>query len=396
MVDSTPKSYHSDPTLWLYTSLTAGSSQIITATSRLETILKANKIPFKALDVATDEKARMLWGRRAGKRKLPGLVRMGMVVADIEEVEEWNEYGEIKQNLLQPGDLPSSSTPTPSTTNTPSKPPPPAPAMPRSQPPQPKQPTEATPSLPKPINTPQPVPVSNPSPINLNPETPLTTAMRQASLEAAAKANASKAQKIASYGIKQTPSTLVPGSGPSDKNNAEALKKLENSTPGDSVPPAGSTEAEEAKEPITGATKPVTEEKPRSGRSSVTFKGGDKEKSKELIMPTAPEEPVMKHRGSSVSMATAEEIKAVEESSKITEEPEEEAIAEERDGKKGEVEESKEEGKETTGDASKGEVGGVKTGDATATAEEEEKVPGSKTQDQEAASAEKAGESVAD
>jgi len=81
MADSTPKSYHSDPTLWLYTSLTAGSSQIITATSRLETILKANKIPFKALDVATDEKARMLWGRRAGKRKLPGLVRMGMVVA---------------------------------------------------------------------------------------------------------------------------------------------------------------------------------------------------------------------------------------------------------------------------------------------------------------------------
>ena len=81
MADSTPKSYHTDPTLWLYTSLTAGSSQIITATSRLETILKANKIPFKALDVATDEKARMLWGRRAGKRKLPGLVRMGMVVA---------------------------------------------------------------------------------------------------------------------------------------------------------------------------------------------------------------------------------------------------------------------------------------------------------------------------
>ena len=81
MAGSTPKSYHTDPTLWLYTSLTAGSSQIITATSRLETILKANKIPFKALDVATDEKARMLWGRRAGKRKLPGLVRMGMVVA---------------------------------------------------------------------------------------------------------------------------------------------------------------------------------------------------------------------------------------------------------------------------------------------------------------------------
>jgi hypothetical protein len=80
MADSTPKSYASDPTLWVYTSLSSGSSQIVTATSRLETILKANKIPFKALDVATDEKARMLWGRRAGKKKLPGLVRMGMVI----------------------------------------------------------------------------------------------------------------------------------------------------------------------------------------------------------------------------------------------------------------------------------------------------------------------------
>ena len=81
MADSTPKSYHTDPTLYLYTSLTSGSSQVITATSRLETILKANKIQYQALDVATDEKARMLWGRRAGKRKLPGLVRMGMIVA---------------------------------------------------------------------------------------------------------------------------------------------------------------------------------------------------------------------------------------------------------------------------------------------------------------------------
>ena len=80
MADSTPKPYHTDPTLYLYTSLTAGSSHIITATARVETILKANRIPFQALDVATDEKARMLWGRRAGKRKLPGLVRMGMVI----------------------------------------------------------------------------------------------------------------------------------------------------------------------------------------------------------------------------------------------------------------------------------------------------------------------------
>ena len=79
-------SYSVDPALYIYTSLTAGSSHIVTATSRLETILRANRVPFKALDIATDDKARMLWGRRAGKdesgrqRKLPGLVQEGIVL----------------------------------------------------------------------------------------------------------------------------------------------------------------------------------------------------------------------------------------------------------------------------------------------------------------------------
>lgn len=78
--------YSTDPALYIFTSLTAGSSHIVTATSRLETILRANRIPFKAVDIATDEKARMLWGRRAGKdeggrlRKLPGLVQEGLVL----------------------------------------------------------------------------------------------------------------------------------------------------------------------------------------------------------------------------------------------------------------------------------------------------------------------------
>jgi hypothetical protein len=102
MADTTPQSYSLDPALYLYTSLTAGSSHIVTATSRIETILKANKIPFRMLDVATDEKARMLWGRRAGKddsgraRKLPGLVQMGLVLgvcAAISEQAPWLTLG---------------------------------------------------------------------------------------------------------------------------------------------------------------------------------------------------------------------------------------------------------------------------------------------------------------
>lgn len=70
----------SDSTLYLYTSLTAGSSHIVTATARLETILKANKLPFKAIDVATDDSARKLWGRKSKGKKLPGLVKFGTVV----------------------------------------------------------------------------------------------------------------------------------------------------------------------------------------------------------------------------------------------------------------------------------------------------------------------------
>lgn len=102
---TTTTSYSTDPALYLYTSLTAGSSHIVTATSRLETILRANRVPFKAIDIAIDEKARMLWGRRAGKdangrvRKLPGLVQMGLVLGDLVEIEEWNEYGEVRQHV---------------------------------------------------------------------------------------------------------------------------------------------------------------------------------------------------------------------------------------------------------------------------------------------------------
>lgn len=83
---SSLRELEADPALYIYTSLTAGSSHIVTATSRLETILRANRIPFKAVDMATNDKARMLWGRRAGKdpngrvRKLPALVQEGFVV----------------------------------------------------------------------------------------------------------------------------------------------------------------------------------------------------------------------------------------------------------------------------------------------------------------------------
>ncbi|KAL9599986.1 MAG: hypothetical protein Q9219_003455 [cf. Caloplaca sp. 3 TL-2023] len=184
MADSTPKSYHTDPTLYLYTSLTAGSSQIITATSRLETILKANRIPFQALDVATDEKARMLWGRRAGKRKLPGLVRMGMLVGDLEEIEEWNEYGELKEKVGGPMNKSESSV-----TSTPTK-------MPQSASMSSKLSTTDAPS--DQASSSENISQSTTS---SKTESPMAAAMRQAGMEAAKKAGDAKAKVLAKAGV---------------------------------------------------------------------------------------------------------------------------------------------------------------------------------------------------
>jgi hypothetical protein len=221
MADQTPKSYHTDPTLYLYTSLTAGSSHIITATSRLSTILKANRIPFEALDVATDEKARMLWGRRAGKRKLPGLVRAGLVVGDLEEVEEWNEYGELKENVGAPGVTATAPT---STAGTPSK----SYALPTTPS---KSATGST-------NTPAKAPTSavetpSRSTQATSTDSPLTTAMRQAGIEAAKKAGDAK--------TKARTDALDAAKG-----NSGSLEKLDNAGPTGMPPPSGTTEAKDA------------------------------------------------------------------------------------------------------------------------------------------------------
>jgi len=96
-----PTAYGKDDpdTLWLFTSLTSGSSSIITATSRLEHLLKSNKIPFKAVDVATDDNAKRCWGRRSKGKRLPGVVKDGEVLGNYEDCEEWTEFGELKQML---------------------------------------------------------------------------------------------------------------------------------------------------------------------------------------------------------------------------------------------------------------------------------------------------------
>ena len=187
--------------------------------------------------------------------------------------------------------------------------------------------------------------------------------MRQAGLEAAAKAKKSKAQSIA-------PSKSMPEAQPStsllgaSSSNADMLSKLDNSAPGGTLPPTGTSEAEEAVDPKRTST-------------GITFKGAaapkdiatQAERPEQITMPTR----------SNVSMVSPEEIKAVEESSKTAEEPEEEGVAEEDTGK--EV-------------VARPEV--IKTEDATAATDTAEELPGTKTQEQEAGAGENVGESVAD
>ncbi|OJD33842.1 neurofilament protein h form h2 protein [Diplodia corticola] len=91
--------WDNDMTLYLFTSLTAGSSHIVTATSRIETILRANRIPFTYIDTATNEDAKRLYMRRGQGKKFPLLVKEGYFLGGITEVEEWNEFGELEDEI---------------------------------------------------------------------------------------------------------------------------------------------------------------------------------------------------------------------------------------------------------------------------------------------------------
>ena len=211
-------SYSADPTLFLYTSLTAGSSHIITATSRLETILKANKIPFRALDCATDEKARMLWGRRSKGRKLPGLVKYGEIIGvcagashrstladfdlvsfqDLDQIEEWNEYGELKDQIaatqdfgtFSPGPAASTLSPDVAATSTASTPQ-------RSGPPSRASSEGRHISIAEPAER-EKEKGDGKSTSQKTTESPMNNAIRQLGAEAAAKAVQKKAGTIAS------------------------------------------------------------------------------------------------------------------------------------------------------------------------------------------------------
>lgn len=75
---------------------------------RIETLLKAHQINYEIIDLATDEKAKKVWRWHGKGRKLPGVVRVTedgeTVVGSLEELDDANEYGELKQLVLEGGD----------------------------------------------------------------------------------------------------------------------------------------------------------------------------------------------------------------------------------------------------------------------------------------------------
>lgn len=311
MADSTPKSYSTDPALYLYTSLTSGSSHIVTATSRLETILKANKIPFKALDIATDEKARMLWGRRSGKdesgraRKIPGLVQMGLVIGDLVEIEEWNEYGELKEHVTiyhEGGAPPKSAGPTPS--GTPSKAP--APVSQENKKLEPAAAAAAESSK----------DAESKPPAGAQP-TSFTLAMRQAGQEAAQKAKDAK---------KKVTETFT-GVGEAEPEKRDTEKKDETKA----VPPPISSQPLSPKHNIVtptilqSPTSTAWKRSPESISPPIYAAGSLQSPNSTTWKPTDTDPPILTHRGSSVSEASAECIKQIEEDEAIPEEDEEDS-----------------------------------------------------------------------
>ncbi|KAK4230606.1 hypothetical protein QBC38DRAFT_452241 [Podospora fimiseda] len=288
---SEPKPYSTDPALFIYTSLTAGSSHIVTATSRLETILRANRVPFKAIDIAVDEKARMLWGRRAGKdasgrqRKLPGLVQEGFVLGDLVEIEEWNEYGELKQHVKIYYDeftIPSIS-----------QAPPPQPPKPAAEP----IPLMA-PKAPEPLKT-----------KSTTTTTPAAGATITLPIRSIAEEAAQKAKQVQLQALRDRVH-----SAKSQRDEKE--KEKENAAP--APPPAG------LQSPTSTGWK---------APAAATIGSDLQSPTSTSWKPTDVDPPVKELHGSPIAAATKEEIEAVEKAEAIKEEEEESSEEEEKSSK---------------------------------------------------------------
>ncbi|KAF2808622.1 uncharacterized protein BDZ99DRAFT_464468 [Mytilinidion resinicola] len=391
--------FDTDPTLYLFTSLTAGSSHIVTATSRIETILKANNIPFTYKDTATDDLARKLFQRRAMGKKLPMLVQGGYVIADLEEVEEWNEYGELHDNIKVVAAAPMTTKPVPGASSAPT----PTAQAPAKQ--ENKDPAAALAMRTLSAEAAAKGAAKKPIPINIATTNPLMTE----------KVNTptTPSKAAAASGILSPKSVPLPATPTAGATKKEAVKDTEKADTSKSAETKGAVPAPEKKDTSKSAEKKETaksavkkntaksavkknttksavrkvaarsvvkktaakpvekkataksaqkkdttksaekkEEKPGDSEKAIpglAKPGDNKYKSdappKEIATGGVPEAPVavLQHRGSNVGEASQEEIKAIEDSQAIKEEDDEDEESEDEESEEDSEEEESEE-----------------------------------------------------
>jgi hypothetical protein len=231
------------------------------------------------------------------------------------EVEDWNEYGELKQHVTMYYDeftTPSkaaaqkSAAPTPS--GTPSKPPVSKPVA--------NQKENEKPTPTKPVAESSKAVEQSDTPTGGQP-TAFTLAMRQAGQEAAQKAKEVK---------KKATETFV-GVGKAEPEKKEEEKEDKSAV----LPPPISLEPKHTIDTATLAQSPTSTAWKRDLHGKATTPRHSIEKLESLQSPTSTawkptdiNQPITMHRGSSVSEVSAECIKQIEEDEMIPEEDEEE------------------------------------------------------------------------
>lgn len=322
-------------------------------------------------------------------------------------MEEWNEYGELKENLEPAGTRTDSiSTPTPSATSTPSKPPPSI-NVPSNPPPAPADTT---------VESPEPTsstgPSSAPAPATAK-EASFTTALRQAGFEAAKKANDAK--------TKARQDALAAA-----KSKDDGLQKLDNSGPTGMPPPSGITEAADSKEPETagvvveskadnvpvtgeGSTEEVEDATQEANDGTQMAKAGKKSTSNPITTdepeevlegtgqaeppaPPAQDIPSMAPLPSSEDVPSAADVEATANESILKDKSH--IVLAGKEGDRTPPAERADLGKEQER-VEPNQVGETPLKEVTAT-DEAQDLPGKKTQEQEAAEGAEAGTSVAD
>lgn len=211
------------------------------------------------------------------------------------EVEEWNEYGELKQHIKIvpiPGTPSGSAAPTPTTT--PSKPP------------------VAKENI-KPPSAAESSKLAQPVEQVTAQMSSFSLAMKQAGEEAAQKAKDSK---------KKAPETLE-GVGEADPVE-EAPKKPEATLPPLAVldPPHNVSSNTVLQSPTSSAWRSDPSKSFHTPKSSLSKLESMQSPTSTAWKPSDTDGPVLMHRGSTISMASDEEIKQVEEDEKIMEEDE--------------------------------------------------------------------------